>query len=275
MANAAGPARLLLNQVGDRRHWLGLRLVGTDNLRDMVGTRVQVVRRDGTTLWRRARADGSFASANDPRVLVGLGESDGISLVRVFWPDGEIEEWTDVPSDRYTTLTQGRAARDDRHAARTSGHCARVDRCGGPARAGRGLRAPRRDGAVHAGGQRRHRDGPRRRSSCPTSPACPNRSGPGPGTARRRATRRGYGGLGRRPGHRLRRARTDPDGDPLLRGGGDRVRSCAGAGAAPDALAVLPGAVVPNDRRPAAGGRALRARGRARSHLRRGARPPR
>jgi len=107
MANAAGPARLLLNQVGDRRHWLGLRLVGTDNLRDMVGTRVQVVRRDGTTLWRRARADGSFASANDPRVLVGLGESDGISLVRVFWPDGEIEEWTDVPSDRYTTLTQG------------------------------------------------------------------------------------------------------------------------------------------------------------------------
>ena len=107
MANAAGPVRLLLNEVGDRRHWLGLRLVGTDNLRDMVGTRVQVVRRDGTTLWRRARADGSFASANDPRVLVGLGESDGISLVRVFWPDGEIEEWTDVPSDRYTTLTQG------------------------------------------------------------------------------------------------------------------------------------------------------------------------
>ena len=107
IANAAGPARLLLNQVGDRRHWLGLRLVGTDNLRDMVGTRVQVVRRDGTALWRRARADGSFASANDPRVLVGLGESDGISLVRVFWPAGEIEEWTDVPSDRYTTLTQG------------------------------------------------------------------------------------------------------------------------------------------------------------------------
>ena len=107
MANAAGPVRLLLNEVGHRRHWLGLRLVGTDTRRDMVGTRVQVVRRDGTTLWRRARADGSFASANDPRVLVGLGESDGISLVRVFWPDGEIEEWTDVPSDRYTTLTQG------------------------------------------------------------------------------------------------------------------------------------------------------------------------
>ena len=30
-------------------------------------------RDDGPTLWRRARADGSYASANDPRVLVGLG----------------------------------------------------------------------------------------------------------------------------------------------------------------------------------------------------------
>ena len=107
MANAAGPVRLLLNQVGDRRHWLGLRLVDPDTKRDAVGARVAVVRPDGTTLWRRARADGSFASANDPRVLVGLGDSAAIARVRVFWPDGEVEEWTNLPADRYTTLTRG------------------------------------------------------------------------------------------------------------------------------------------------------------------------
>ena len=107
MANAAGPVRLLLNQVGNRHHRLGLRLVDPDTRRDAVGARVTVVRPDGTTLWRRARADGSFASANDPRVLVGLGDSADVSRVRVFWPGGEVEEWTDVPADRYTTLTRG------------------------------------------------------------------------------------------------------------------------------------------------------------------------
>ena len=107
VANAAGPARLLLNQAGGRRRWIGLRLVGGDTPRDMVGARVEVVRSDGTTIRRRARADGSFASANDPRVLAGLGESAGVSLVRVRWPDGTVEEWTDLPAGRYTTLTQG------------------------------------------------------------------------------------------------------------------------------------------------------------------------
>ena len=107
MANAAGPVRLLLNQVGNRRHWIGLRLLDPETRRDAVGARVAVVRPDGTTLWRRARADGSFASANDPRVLVGLGDSAGVSRVRVFWPDGEVEEWTDLPANRYTTLTRG------------------------------------------------------------------------------------------------------------------------------------------------------------------------
>ena len=107
VANAAGPARLLLNQAGGRRRWIGLRLVGGDTPRDMVGARVEVVRSDGTTIRRRARADGSFASANDPRVLAGLGESAGVSLVRVRWPDGTVEEWADLPAGRYTTLTQG------------------------------------------------------------------------------------------------------------------------------------------------------------------------
>ena len=106
MANAAGPVRLLLNQVGHRRHWLGLRLIDPETRRDAVGARVAVVRPDGTTLWRRARADGSFASANDPRVLVGLGDSADVSRVRVLWPDGEVETWTDVPTNRYTTLAR-------------------------------------------------------------------------------------------------------------------------------------------------------------------------
>ena len=58
------------------------------------------------TLWRRARADGSYASANDPRVLVGLGDSTDVTAVRAYWPSGRVEEWTDVSVDRYTTLRE-------------------------------------------------------------------------------------------------------------------------------------------------------------------------
>jgi hypothetical protein len=72
----------------------------------MVGARVGIVRSNGP-VWRRARADGSYASANDPRVLVGLGDSADPPRVRVVWPTGEIEEWSGVAVDQYTTLRQG------------------------------------------------------------------------------------------------------------------------------------------------------------------------
>ena len=107
VTNGAGPARLLVNNVGQRHHWLGLRLLGRDVGRDMVGARVAIVRSNGPILWRRARADGSYASANDPRVLVGLGDSAEPPSVRVVWPTGEAEEWDAVPIDGYTTLRQG------------------------------------------------------------------------------------------------------------------------------------------------------------------------
>jgi hypothetical protein len=80
VGNDSGPLRLFINNVGNRKHWVGLRLViGTASVgrgsqprqggRDAVGARVAVTRADGLTLWRRARADGSYASASDPRVL--------------------------------------------------------------------------------------------------------------------------------------------------------------------------------------------------------------
>jgi hypothetical protein len=109
VANDSGPIRLLINHVGDGKHWVGVRVVGHHG-RDMVGARVGIVRESGPTLWRRARADGSYGSANDSRVLVGLGDAKSLTRVRVEWPGAEAEEWTDVPVDRYTTLKQGDAS---------------------------------------------------------------------------------------------------------------------------------------------------------------------
>jgi hypothetical protein len=107
VGNGAGPTRLLVNNIGNRKHWVGLRLVNAALKRDMVGARVSIIRSAGPVLVRRARVDGSYASSNDPRVLVGLGESTESPRVRVVWPDGRSEEWASIPVDRYTTLIEG------------------------------------------------------------------------------------------------------------------------------------------------------------------------
>jgi hypothetical protein len=107
VTNNNGPVRLLLNQIGNRNHWLGLRLIGKDNRRDMLGARIEIIVAKNKTLWRRARTDGSYLSANDPRVLVGLGSADQVDLIRVHWPDGSVDQWKQARVGQYTTLREG------------------------------------------------------------------------------------------------------------------------------------------------------------------------
>ena len=73
----------------------------------MLGTRVGVFLSRGRTLWRRVRADGSFASSNDPRLLFGLGDEPRVLKVRAHWIGGEVEDWSDFPIDPYASLYQG------------------------------------------------------------------------------------------------------------------------------------------------------------------------
>ena len=107
VVNNNGRARLLINRMGQRRHWLGLRLVDRRLKRDLLGTRVAVFLSGGRTLWRRVRTDGSYASSNDSRLLFGLGGEPQVLKVRAWWTDGKVEEWSDLPVDRYTVLYRG------------------------------------------------------------------------------------------------------------------------------------------------------------------------
>lgn len=111
IGNDAGPLQLLVNGAGNRNHWIGLRLLSADGKRDMLGARVAIVTADGTTLHRRARSDGSYASANDPRVLAGLGNAAGDVRVRVTWPDGRVEDVGPLSVDRWSAVRQGTGAK--------------------------------------------------------------------------------------------------------------------------------------------------------------------
>jgi hypothetical protein len=107
IANNDGPARLLLNQSGSRKHWLEVQPVGVSTNRYGLGSRVAVLRKGEKTLWRRAHTDGSYLSASDSRVHFGLGDNPRIDAVGVQWLGGRREIWTDVSADRIVTLRQG------------------------------------------------------------------------------------------------------------------------------------------------------------------------
>ncbi len=107
VTNNNGPARLLLNQVGSRGHWLQVRLRGVQDNADGQGARVALLRRGAPVLWRRAHTDGSYLSARDVRVHFGLGASPAFERVLARWPSGRAESWSGLAADRTVELRQG------------------------------------------------------------------------------------------------------------------------------------------------------------------------
>jgi hypothetical protein len=107
VTNNNGPVRLLLNQAATPGHWLQVRLDQRPGNRFGIGAWIGVERAGQPTLWRRVRTDGSYLSASDVRVHVGLGSSSAVTAIVVQWPDGQRERWTAVAADRLVTLRRG------------------------------------------------------------------------------------------------------------------------------------------------------------------------
>jgi hypothetical protein len=105
VANNNGRLRIFLNKVAAARPWVGLRVL--TGKRDAYGAIVELRRKDARTLWRRVHSDGSYLSASDPRVLIGLGEASDIDGLVVHWPDGKEERFPPPPLRTYSTITQG------------------------------------------------------------------------------------------------------------------------------------------------------------------------
>ena len=99
VANNRGPAHLFRNDSASG-HWLGAELAAA-------GKPVA-----GTVAWlesrpchrQRVATDGSYASANDPRLRFGLGDDDAPKHMRVRWPDGEEQRFGPLAVDRYHVL---------------------------------------------------------------------------------------------------------------------------------------------------------------------------
>lgn len=101
-----GPSNLFRNR-GNSNRWLQFDLVGTRGTREAVGARVQVTA-NGVTQTRVV--DGGYHrwSQNHGRIHFGLGSAK-VANVSIRWPDGSIQNHSNVAANAFYTATEAGA----------------------------------------------------------------------------------------------------------------------------------------------------------------------
>lgn len=107
VTNNNGPARLLLNTVPNRGHWILVNVEGVATNRSGYGSTVKLIRSDGSYIERLVRGGGSYLAANDARVHFGLGDASEIRRIEIGWVGGACESWDEVEVDQIVTLREG------------------------------------------------------------------------------------------------------------------------------------------------------------------------
>jgi enediyne biosynthesis protein E4 len=107
-SHCGGPVVLLHNRTQTENGWLGLELVGDGRRsnRNAIGARVEL-ECDGGRQVRFVNGGGSYLSASERRLLIGLGPADRARQVKVRWPSGREQVFADVPGRRWWRLTEG------------------------------------------------------------------------------------------------------------------------------------------------------------------------
>ena len=105
------PAAVLRNDTPTKNHWIRLILQGTRSNRDAIGTRIEVEtgktitdERDGKLkewkIFRQRKGGVSLESANDPRLLIGVGDVTELKKVTIRWPSGIVTTLEKVKVDQ-------------------------------------------------------------------------------------------------------------------------------------------------------------------------------
>ena len=103
--NSNQRAILLRNDGGNRKNWLGIKLVGTQSNRDGIGAKVTLTTEDMTQI-REVKSGSSYASGSDTRLLFGLGESQHVKKVSIVWQSGTLQELEDISTNQMLTIVE-------------------------------------------------------------------------------------------------------------------------------------------------------------------------
>ena len=92
---------VILRNQGTMNHWLGITLSG-----HAIGARVTVTSVSGQKQIFDVTAAGSYLSSNDPRIVVGLGNSRGVRSIEVKWPSGKVQTIMNPAIDKYIRVEE-------------------------------------------------------------------------------------------------------------------------------------------------------------------------
>jgi len=111
IVNNSGPARLHRGRTPFAGAWIGLDVRGANGRSPAIGAELLLRTADGRALHRRVRIASSYLSANDPRVVIGLGAAAGSpSTAEIRLPGGEWERFAELSPGRYHILLLGEGA---------------------------------------------------------------------------------------------------------------------------------------------------------------------
>jgi len=90
------PPVLLRNVGANKNHFVRLDLTGFADNKTAIGAKVEVFANGLWQKWELAGAVG-YQTQAPPQILVGLGNAEGIDLLRILWPTGVLQDEIDLP----------------------------------------------------------------------------------------------------------------------------------------------------------------------------------
>lgn len=96
---------LLINKTENAGNSLSLRLIGTTDARDAIGTKITIHCENGTQSSFVTAGDG-YLCTNESVVRFGIGDSDQVDHVEIRWPNGSETELHDIPAGDETVAVQ-------------------------------------------------------------------------------------------------------------------------------------------------------------------------
>jgi tetratricopeptide (TPR) repeat protein len=90
------PPVLLRNVGGNKHHSVRLDLTGFADNKTAIGAKVEIFADGHWQKWEIAGASG-YQTQGPQQLLVGLGDAEGIDLLRILWPTGVLQDEIDLP----------------------------------------------------------------------------------------------------------------------------------------------------------------------------------
>jgi hypothetical protein len=106
VVNQNEPLAYFHNTTPSGGHAVALRLEGTASHRDAVGATV-VFDAGGHRRYAARSGGGSYQSAGDPRLHLGLGDARRVDRLEVRWPTGRVDRHGGLPADTGYLLREG------------------------------------------------------------------------------------------------------------------------------------------------------------------------